>query len=264
MGLLDGKKGLIFGVANKHSIAWGIARALAAEGAELGFSYAIDKLERRVRPLAESVGATFIEQCNVNQDAEIEAVFAKAQDHFGELDILVHSIAFAEMEDLSRDYVETGRQGFLTAMETSVYSLVALARAVAPMMCPGGSIMAMTYYGGEKVVPGYNVMGVAKAALEASVRYLASELGPRGVRVNAISAGPIKTLSTAMIPGFRKMLTFYEQATPLRQPITQEDVGQVAVFLASDMARNTTGQALFVDGGYNIMGLMGGTVEMGG
>jgi enoyl-[acyl-carrier protein] reductase I len=262
MGLLDGKKGLIFGVANKHSIAWGIAQAMGAEGAELGFSYAIDKLERRVRPLAESLGATFIEQCNVNDDAQIEALFAQARDHFGELDILVHSIAFAEMEDLSRDYVETGRQGFLNAMETSVYSLVALARAAVPMMRPGGSIMAMTYYGGEKVVPGYNVMGVAKAALEASVRYLASELGPQGVRVNAISAGPIKTLSTAMIPGFRKMLKFYERATPLRQLVSQDDVGQVAVFLASDMARNTTGQALFVDGGYNIMGLMGGTVEM--
>ena len=264
MGLLDGKKGLVFGVANKYSIAWGIARALASEGAELGFSYAIAKLERRVRPLAESLGATLIEQCNVNDDAEIEAVFAQARDHFGELDILVHSIAFADMEDLSRDFIETGRHGFLTAMETSVYSLVALARAAAPMMRPGGSIMAMTYYGGEKVVPGYNVMGVAKSALEASVRYLASELGPKGVRVNAISAGPIKTLSTAMIPGFRKMLQFYEQVTPLRQSITQEDVGQMAVFLASDMARNTTGQALFVDGGYNIMGLMGGTVEMGG
>jgi enoyl-[acyl-carrier protein] reductase I len=147
-------------------------------------------------------------------------------------------------------------------METSVYSLVALARAAAPMMRPGGSVMAMTYYGGEKVVPGYNVMGVAKAALEASVRYLASELGPKGVRVNAISAGPIKTLSTAMIPGFGKMLKFYEQATPLRQLVTQDDVGQMAVFLASDLSRNTTGQALFVDGGYNIMGLMGGTVDM--
>ncbi|UCC65609.1 MAG: enoyl-ACP reductase [Anaerolineae bacterium] len=262
MGLLGGKKGLIFGVANKHSIAWGIARALAAEGAELGFSYAFDKLERRVRPLAESLGATFIEPCNVNDDAQIEATFARAKEHFGALDILVHSIAFAEMEDLSHDYIETGRRGFLTAMETSVYSLVALARAAAALMRPGGSILTMTYYGGEKVVPGYNVVGVAKAALEASVRYLASELGPRGVRVNAISAGPIRTLSTAMIPGFRKMLRFYEQATPLRQSVTQEDVGQMAVFLASDMARNTTGQALFVDGGYNIMGLMGGTVEM--
>ena len=262
MGLLDGKSGLIFGVANKHSIAWGIAQAMAAEGAELGFSYAFDKLERRVRPLAESLGATFIEPCNVNDDAQIEATFAQAKDHFSALDILVHSIAFAEMEDLSRDYIETGRRGFLTAMEASVYSLVALARAAAPLMRPGGSILTMTYYGGEKVVPGYNVMGVAKAALEASVRYLASELGPRGVRVNAISAGPIKTLSTAMIPGFSKMLRFYEQATPLRRSVTQEDVGQMAVFLASDMARNTTGQALFVDGGYNIMGLMGGTVEM--
>jgi len=262
MGLLDGKKGLIFGVANKHSIAWGIAQALAAEGAELGFSYAIDKLERRVRPLAESLGATFIEQCDVNDDAQIEAVFAKAQGHFEGLDVLVHSIAFADMEDLSRDYIYTGREGFLTAMETSVYSLVALARVAAPMMRPGGSVMAMTYYGGEKVVPGYNVMGVAKAALEASVRYLASELGPKGVRVNAISAGPIKTLSTAMIPGFRKMLHFYEQSTPLRQLVTQDDVGQIAVFLASDMSRKTTGQALFVDGGYNIMGLMGGTVDM--
>jgi enoyl-[acyl-carrier protein] reductase I len=261
MGLLDRKKGLVFGVANKYSIAWGIAQALAAEGAELGFSYAFDKLERRVRPLAESLGATFIEPCNVNDDAQIEAVFARAQNHFGQLDILVHSIAFAEMEDLSRDYIETGRQGFLTAMETSVYSLVALAQAAAPLMHPGSSILTMTYYGGEKVVPGYNVMGVAKAALEATVRYLASELGPKGVRVNAISAGPIKTLSTAMIPGFRKMLRFYEQATPLRQSVTQGDVGQMAVFLASDMARNTTGQALFVDGGYNIMGLMGGTIE---
>jgi enoyl-[acyl-carrier protein] reductase I len=264
MGLLDGKNGLVFGVANKHSIAWGIAQALAAEGAELGFSYAFDKLEHRVRPLAESLGATFIEPCNVNDDAQIEATFTKAQDHFGQLDILVHSIAFAQMEDLSRDYIETGRQGFLTAMETSVYSLVALARAAAPLMRPGGSILTMTYYGGEKVVPGYNVMGVAKAALEATVRYLASELGAKRVRVNAISAGPIKTLSTAMIPGFRKMLRFYEQATPLRRSVTQEDVGQMAVFLASDMARNTTGQALFVDGGYNIMGLMGGTIEIAG
>jgi len=264
MGLLDGKKGMILGIANKHSIGWGIAQALAAEGAELGLSYAFDKLERRVRPLAEHLGSTFVEPCNVNDDAEVEELFARAKDHFGTLDILVHSIAFAEMEDLSRDYIETGRRGFLTAMETSVYSLVAVARAAAPMMRPGGAILTMTYYGGEKVVPGYNVMGVAKAALEASVRYLASNLGPKGVRVNAISAGPIKTLSTAMIPGFRKMLKFYEQATPLRQPVTQEDVGRVAVFLASDMARNTTGQVLFVDGGYNVMGLMGGTIDIKG
>jgi len=262
VGLLEGKKGLVLGVANKNSIAWGIAQALAAAGADLGFSYAIDKLERRVRPLAENLGASFIEPCNVNNDSEIQTLFARAQAHFGALDILVHSIAFAEMEDLSRDYIETSRQGFLTALETSVYSLVVLARAAAAMMRPGSSIMAMTYYGGEKVVPGYNVMGVAKAALEASVRYLASELGPRGIRVNAISAGPIKTLSTAMIPGFRKMLTFYEQATPLRQLVTLEDVGQMAVFLASDMSRNTTGQALFVDGGYNIMGLMGGSIDL--
>ena len=255
MGLLDGKKALIFGVANKYSIAWGIAEALHREGAELGFSYAMEKLERRVRPLAESVDSTFIEECNVTDDAAIDAVFEKAKNTFGNIDILVHAIAFAEREDLMGRFADTSRNGFKTAMEISAYSLVALAQRAEALMPSGGSILTLTYYGSVAVMPNYNVMGVAKAALESSVRYLAHDLGPQGIRVNAISAGPIKTLSASGVSGFRKMLSYHETVAPLREDVTQEDVGNTAVYLASDWSRMVTGEVIYVDSGWNIMGM---------
>ncbi len=253
MGLLDGKIALVFGVANQRSIAWGVAKALHAHGARLGLSYAGPALERRVKPLAAQLDIDFVEPCDVTNDDEIAAVVQKAQQHFGRVDILVHSIAFADREDLARPYYQTSRRGFLLAMEISAYSLVALARAFKPLMPAGGSIMAMTYYGGEKVAPGYNVMGVAKAALESSVRYLAYDFGPDGIRVNAISAGPIRTLAAAGVSGFKTMYKMFPLLAPLKQPITQDDVGNAAVFLASDLAAKITGQILFVDSGMNIM-----------
>ena len=255
MGLLDGKTALVFGVANKYSLGWGIAQALASEGADVGFSYAMDKLERRVRPLAESVNSRFIERCNVTSDQEIADLFAKAAEVYDKIDILVHAIAYAEMEDLNGLYLNTSRTGFHTAMDISVYSLVALARGVLPLMRDGGSIVALSYYGAEKVVPHYNVMGVAKAALEASVRYLAAELGPEGARVNAISAGPVKTLSAGAFTGFRDMLRYVGERTPLGRNITQKDVGKTALYLLSDLSSGVTGETLYVDGGYNILGM---------
>jgi len=255
MGLLDGKTALVFGVANKHSLAWGIVQALVSEGAEVGFSYSMEKLERRVRPLAESVGSSFIERCDVTRDEEIKAVFAKAAETYGKLDILVHAIAYAEMEDLNGLYVDTSRSGFHTAMDISVYSLVALARAARPLMNDGGAMVTLSYYGAEKVVPHYNVMGVAKAALEASVRYLAAELGAEGIRINALSAGPIKTLSAGAFKGIRDMLRYVGECAPLRRNITQEEVGKTALYLLSDLSSGVTGETIYVDGGYNIMGM---------
>lgn len=255
MGLLEGRTALIFGVANQRSIAWGIAQAMHAEGAELGFSYAIPQLERWVRPLAESVNAGLIEECDVTDDAAIDRVFAKAEETYGKIDILVHSIAFANADDLGGRFVDTSRDGFKLALDVSAYSLVALARAAEPLMTEGGAIVAMTAYGSEKVLPRYNVMGVAKAALESCVRYLAYDLGPQGIRVNAISAGPIKTLAAAGVPGIRKMLRYAETIVPLRTAITTEDVGNLAVWLCSDWARAVTGEVVFVDAGWNIMGL---------
>ncbi|MBE2199570.1 MAG: enoyl-ACP reductase [Anaerolinea sp.] len=255
MKLLEGKTALIFGLANQRSIAWGIAQAFHEHGAQLGFSYAVPQLERRVRPLAEQVGVTFVEQCDVTQDAAIDAVFAKAADQFGKIDILVHAIAFAEREDLEGRFYNTSRAGFATAMDISVYSLVALARAAVPLMPPGGSILSLSYYGAEKVVPHYNVMGVAKAALEASTRYLAADLGPQGIRVNAISAGPIKTLSAAGIAGFRKILSYVEERAPLRRNVDQDEVGRTALWLGSDLASGVTGEVIYVDAGYHILGM---------
>ena len=254
MGLLDGKNALVFGIANKDSIAWGITKALHREGASVGVSYALDNLERRVRPLAESLDINFIERCNVLEDEEIDTLFDKAKEHFGKIDILVHSIAYAEREDLRGQYVETSRQGFRTALEISAYSLVALAQRAAPLMTEGGSVVAMTYYGSQKVMLNYNVMGVAKAALEASVRYLADNLGPQHIRVNAISAGAIKTLSAAGISGFRKLSKFAAEVSPLRELVTQDDVGNSVVFLSSDMGRMITGETLYVDSGYHVLG----------
>jgi enoyl-[acyl-carrier protein] reductase I len=242
-------------VANKYSIAWGIAQALHAEGATLAFSYAMDKLERRVKPLAESVGATFVEECDVTNDDALDALFGKVAAAYGKIDVLIHSIAYAEREDLDGRFVDTSRTGFKTALEISAYSLVALAQRAEPLMPDGGAILAMTYYGSVAVMPHYNVMGVAKAALESCVRYLAHDLGPKGIRVNAISAGPIKTLSASGVAGFRKMLSYHEKVSPLRRAITQEDVGQGAVYLCSDMAQLVTGEILYVDAGWNIMGM---------
>ncbi len=255
MGILDDKTAVIFGVANKYSIAWGIAEALHSQGAKLAFSYGIPELERRVKPLAESVNSDFVEMCNVNDDSAVNQVFDKIQDTYGAIDILVHAVAFAEREDLAGRFVDTSRGGFKTALETSAYSLVALAQRAEPLMPNGGSILTMTYYGGVSVMPHYNVMGVAKAALESCVRYLAHDLGPKNIRVNAISAGPIKTLAASGVAGFRKMLHYHEEVAPLRRAITQEDVGKTALWLCSDWASAVTGEVVYVDGGWNILGM---------
>jgi enoyl-[acyl-carrier protein] reductase I len=253
MGLFDGKKGMIFGVANKNSIAWGIAEALHAEGAQLGFSYAGEMLKKRVEPLAESVDSTFVEECDVTDDGALDGLFAKIAAHFGAIDFLVHSIAFAPKEDLGGRFHETSRSGFRVALDVSCYSLIALANRVRPLMPHGGSVVTMTYYGAEKVTPSYNVMGVAKAALEATVRYLAWDLGKDRIRVNAISAGPIRTLAASGISGFRKSLNYVGSVAPLGN-VTQQNIGDAARFLLGDWASGVTGEVLYVDGGYNIMG----------
>jgi enoyl-[acyl-carrier protein] reductase I len=255
MKLLDGKKALIFGLANNRSIAWGIAQALHEQGAELGFSYGIPQLEKRVRPLAAQLGVSFVEQCDVSSDEEIEATFEKAREHFGRIDILVHAIAFARQEDLEGRFYNTSREGFRLALDVSAYSLVALTRAAVPLMPAGGSVLTLSYYGAEKVVPHYNVMGVAKAALEASVRYLAADLGPQGIRINAISAGPIKTLAAAGIAGFRKMLHYVGERAPLRRNVDQDEVGRSALWLCSDLGSGITGEVIYVDAGYHILGM---------
>jgi enoyl-[acyl-carrier protein] reductase I len=255
MGLLDGKKALIFGVANDHSIAWGIARALHEQGAVLGFSSIAELAERRVRPLAASIGSTFVEPCNVQNDDEIAAVFAKWQERYGTLDILIHSLAFAGREALTGRFVDTTRDQFQLALDISAYSLVALTHAALPVLHPGSSVLAMTYYASEKYVPSYNVMAVAKAALETCARYLAVELGPQGIRVNCISAGPIRTLAAAGVAGFKTMHSKFKDVAPLRRPITSADVGNAAVWLCSDLASATTGEVLFVDGGVNVLAI---------
>jgi len=256
MGLLDGKKALIFGVANKDSIAWGIARMLHEHGATIGFSSIADLLERRVRPLAESIGSTFVEPCDVQSDEQIAEVFGKWKAAYGDLDILVHALAFAQREDLTGQFVNTSREGFKVALDISAYSLTALVKAAQDILHAGSSVITMTYYGAEKVIPHYNVMGVAKAALEASVRYLAADLGPRGIRVNAISAGPVRTLAAVGISGFKDVYRQFKDFAPLRQNITQEDVGKIAVWLASDLSSNVTGGVVYVDGGVNVLGLV--------
>jgi enoyl-[acyl-carrier protein] reductase I len=255
MGLLDGKTALIFGVANDHSIAWGIARALHAEGAEVGFSSIESLIDKRVRPLAESIGSTFVEPCDVQSDADIERVFERWSATHDGLDILVHALAFAKREELTGRFVDTSRDGFSLAMDVSAYSMVALSRAALPHLRRGSSILTLTYYGAEKVVANYNIMGVAKAALEASVRYLAADLGPDGIRVNAISAGPIRTLAAAGISGFKKMYGEFADVAPLRANITPEDVGKTAVYLVSDLASAVTGEVIYVDGGFSVMGV---------
>jgi enoyl-[acyl-carrier protein] reductase I len=255
MGLLDGRRALIFGVANDHSIAWGIAKAFHAEGATVGFSSMPDLVERRVRPLADSIGATFVEGCDIGSDDQIRAVFDKWHAAYGEVDILVHAIAHAKREDLDGKFVDTSRDGFALALDVSAYSLVAITREARPYMHRGSSVLTLSYYGAEKVVSNYNVMGVAKAALEAAVRYLAADLGPEGIRVNAISAGPIRTLSAGGIAGFRKLYGPFNEIAPLRRHMTIEDVGNSAVYLASDLSSAVTGEVLYVDGGFNVLGV---------
>src|SRR3990172_6426627 len=253
MGLLDGKKALVFGVANDHSIAWGSGRQLHGNWATVGFSSLQSLIDKRVRPLAKSIGSDFVEGCDVSDDEQIAAVFARWKERHSTLDILVHALAFARREDLAGRFVDTSRDGFALALDVSAYSLVGLAREAAPLMEQGGSILTLTYYGSEKVTANYNVMGVAKAALEASVRYLAADLGPQGIRVNAISAGPIRTLSAAGIAGFKSMYGQFADVAPLRSNITIDDVGGTAVYLASDLARALTGETIYVDGGFSIL-----------
>jgi enoyl-[acyl-carrier protein] reductase I len=255
MGMLDGRTALIFGVANDHSIAWGIARALHEAGATVGFSSVESLIDKRVRPLAASIGATFVEPCDVQSDEQIRAVFEKWGRAHGELDILVHALAFARREDLEGAFVDTSRDGFALALDVSAYSLVALVREARPYLHAGSSVLTLSYYGAEKVVSHYNVMGVAKAALEASVRYLAADLGPSGIRVNAISAGPVRTLAAAGIAGFKKMYGAFAEVAPLRANITPEDVGRTALYLASDLSGAVTGEVIYVDGGFNILGV---------
>lgn len=255
MGMLDGKVALIFGVANKNSIAWGITQALANEGATIVLSYAGEALLKRVAPLAEEVGCKLIIECDVTNDEALDRVFAQIKETYGKLDVLVHSVAYAPREDLGGRFINMSRDGFLLAINISAYSLVAMAKRAEPLMVNGGSIMSMTYYAAEKVMPDYNAMAVAKAALETMTRYLAADMGPQRIRVNAISAGPIKTLAAAGIPGFRDLLRHFDEVAPLRENVTIEQVGQAALFLASDMSSMVTGEVLHVDGGYNVLGL---------
>lgn len=257
MSVLQGKKAVVLGLANDRSIAWGIAQALHAAGAELAFNYLGESLERRVRPLAESLGASMIEPCDVTSDEQIAGFFSKVKEKWGGIDILIHSVAFANKDDLAGRFVETSREGFRLALDVSAYSLVASAREAEKLMDPakGGTVITLTYYGSEKVMPGYNVMGVAKAALEASVRYLAHDLGTKKIRVHAISAGPIKTLAAAGgISNFRSFLGQIEERAPLHENVSPEDVGALAAFLCQDGARHMTGNVLYVDSGFNIMG----------
>ncbi len=255
MGLLDGKTALIFGIANERSIAWGITQAMHREGARIGISYAGEALKRRVQPLAEQIQCKWVEECDVTRDEQVAAIAEKTAKDFGKIDIVVHSIAFAGRDELSGPYYNTSREGFKNAMDISVYSFVALTKAFRPLIRPGGSLICMTYYGSVKVAPHYNVMGVAKAALESSTRYLAYDLGPEKIRVNAISAGPIRTLAAAGVAGFRDMYKQFAEISPLRENITIEDVGNAAVFLASDLSARITGEVLYVDAGFNAVGV---------
>jgi enoyl-[acyl-carrier protein] reductase I len=256
MPLLTGKLGIVFGVANKRSIAWAIAQAWAAEGAKLAFTYQGERLKENVEELAGTFGAdTLILPCDVTKDEQIADVFKTVGGKFGRLHLMLHSVAFAPKDALEGEFVNTSREAFRVAHDVSAYSIVALARAAAPLMTEGGSIVAMSYYGAEKVVPHYNVMGVAKAALEASTRYLAYDLGPKRIRVNCISAGPVNTLAARGIGGFTEMLRVYETRSPLKRNLIPEELGATGTFLASDGAAAITGQTIYVDCGYQIMGM---------
>lgn len=254
--MLENKKGIIFGVANKRSIAWATAQALHEAGAELAFTYQGDRLKENVESLtSETMPKSLLLSCDVTKQEQVDEAFRSVGERFGKLDFLIHSIAFAPREALGGEYLSTTRDAFVTALEISAYSLPQLARAAAPLMTEGGSIVCMSYYGAEKVVSGYNVMGVAKAALEASTRYLAKDLGPRNIRVNAISAGPIQTLSARGVADFSSMLKHHAEHAPLGRNVDAREVGNTAVFLCSSMSSGITGEVIYVDCGYNIMGI---------
>ena len=255
MGLMTGKKGVIFGVANDRSIAWGIARALHKEGAALAFTYLNEVFEKRVRPLAESLNSDLILRCDVSKDSEIEEVYTEIEQKWGTLDFVVHSVAYAGREELRQPFHQTSREGFRVALDISAYSLIGVARGALPLMTNGGSIITLTYLGSIRAMPNYNVMGVAKAALEATVRYLALELGEKAVRVNAISAGPIRTLAATGISNFSEIFGIMESRSPMHRSVTQEEVGKSALYLLSDLSSGVTGDIHFVDTGYNIVGL---------
>ena len=257
-GRFEGKQALVLGVANKRSIAWAIARRLADEGAQIAFTYQGERIEKAVRELAESVASPLVTECDVRSDGDIVRVFSEVAEMFGGgLDVLVHSVAFAAAEDLEGRFTDTPRDRFWMALDISAYSLVACSRAAEPLLEArgGGSILTMTYLGGERAVPHYNVMGVAKATLDASVRYLAWDLGPKSIRVNAISAGPVRTLAARSIAGFTTMEAMFEERAPLHRHIDADDVGAAAGYLLSDDARNVTGTTLYVDSGYHAMGM---------
>lgn len=254
-GFMSGKRGLIMGLANNRSIAWGIARALAGQGAELAFSYQGEALKRRVEPLAAEVGSDFLVECDVSDEAAMDTTFEEIRTRWGNLDFLVHAIGFSNKEELEGRYIDTTPGNFALTMNISVYSFTAVAKRAEALMAPGGSLLTLTYYGSTKYVPNYNVMGVAKAALEASVRYLAVDLGGKGIRVNAISAGAIKTLAASGIAGLRDMLHWQEANSALRRNVSIDDVGNSALYLLSDFANGVTGEIHYVDAGYNVVGM---------
>lgn len=254
-GIMAGKRGLIMGVANERSIAWGISKALADQGAELAFTYQGDALKKRVVPLAERVGSKIVLPCDVTDEASIDAVFETIEKEWGSIDFVVHAIAFSDKNELEGLYLDTTRANFQRTMDISVYSFTSVAQRAAPLMNEGGSMLTLTYYGAERVMPHYNVMGVAKAALEASVRYLAADLGPKGVRVNAISAGPIKTLAASGIGDFRYILKWNELNSPLRRNVTIDEVGNSGLFLLSDLGSGVTGEVMHVDSGFHTVGM---------
>jgi enoyl-[acyl-carrier protein] reductase I len=253
--LLAGKRGLIMGLANDKSIAWGIAKVCADAGADLAFSYQGEALKKRVSPLAAELGSSLVLPCDVSDEASIDALFDGLREHWDSLDFVVHAIGFSDKSELRGRYVDTSRANFAMSMDISVYSFTAVVQRAEKMMPPGGSCLTLTYYGAEKVMPHYNVMGVAKAALEASVQYLAEDLGKDGIRVNAISAGPIKTLAASGIGDFRYIMKWNEYNSPLRRNVTTEDVGKAALFLLSDLGSGTTGENLHVDAGYHVVGM---------
>lgn len=254
--LMEGKRGLIMGLANNRSIAWGISEALAAQGAELAFTYQGEALKKRVAPLAESLGSDIVLPCDVTDDASIDAVFKELEEKWGKIDFVVHAIAYSDKSELDGEFLNTTRDNFKMTMDISAYSLTAVAQRAVPMMNDGGSIITLSYYGAERVMPHYNVMGVAKAALECSVRYLAEDLGKKNIRVNAISAGPIKTLAASGIGDFRYILKWNELNSPLRRNVSIQDVGGAGVFLLSDLSSGVTGEIMYVDGGYNTTGMV--------
>jgi len=253
--LLKDKKAAIFGIANNKSIAYGISKAFKDNGARLAFSYVGEAIQKRVEPISAELGGDFTFPCDVSSDESIAEAAAIVKKEWGNIDVLVHSVAFAQREDLQGRFLDTSRDGFKLALDVSAYSLVALCKAFEDMLNPGASVMTMTYYGSTKVITNYNVMGVAKAALDCSMRYLANELGPKNIRVNAISAGPIRTLAASAVSGMRDMLSELAEKSPLRKNVSIEDVGGLAAFLASDLASGVTGDTIFVDAGYNIMGV---------